>query len=128
MQMRSEWDQVVAILVAIVVVGVASAIVSLSIRRTRQKLRKAAEFAASRAKQKKLGELSRDSEFLRACAKLAGKPVEKRLAAYIALEVDGRLVEYLPAGPVRMKAAQIVSLLTDLPSRWIYDVVTGRRS
>ena len=105
-------------------------IIGRQLRARERELRKSVRDAVQ-ALQKVDNDLSRaknNDDFLRACAAASNGPSAARLLNFYGDLDPDALSYYLPASTTGLqRSAFLVSLLTDLPPIWIFDVSSGRR-
>ncbi len=106
--------------------------------RSMRELARGAVAAAVRVEPFDVRRVALDADFLACCARLAGpatttEKLTRKADSYARLDAQ-ELLLYLPGPPAPVDArgkeraaAHLTALLTDLPSRWIDDVASGRR-
>ena len=123
------WAYLVALVLALLITYLALKSVQSQRKERQREMRELAASAVERLISLDLSEAAKDQEFIRTCAVLAAcdpDTIRVRASFYGNLEGEA-LKHYMPIEPKLPARSHFVSLLTDLPPRWIFDCATKRR-
>lgn len=88
----------------------------------------AVNYVASRELLVDIGGVVKDDELIKLCARLSGAEIEiiRARAAFLATLDAEAVRDYLPRAPGKLRASQLVAILTDFPPGWLFDCATDR--
>jgi hypothetical protein len=135
------WADLSALSATLLVITIGAQLIKRKRERTEDLMRKRAAQAVLQAESLELPALATDTDLQESCALLVGaetadknkiyKPSEaeiiKARADFLSGLHAGETARYVAKGPQTWAAAQVVSILTDLPPEWLYDCATNRR-
>jgi hypothetical protein len=135
------WADLSALFATLLVITIGAQLIKRKRERTDDLMRKRAAKAVRQAESLELPALAMDAALQESCALLIGAETADRNKIYKPTTAEiikarahflsglhaGETADYIAKGPQTWAAAQVVSILTDLPLEWLHDCATNRR-